>query len=186
MYQLILVFLRITAFQLGPQHVPASPLVLRLLLPIYLVVNYLILLIHGAGPMGLLQIAADFAMMCGFVWPLLYFAGKQARFPQTLNAMIGTDTVISFTALPAAASLQAEPNELAYLAMIALMIWHWLVSGHILRNALDRSWFFGLGLALLYVMLSSQVMEALFPSMALDSQVQMQTEIQAPESADGG
>lgn len=169
MYQLILVFLRITAFQLGPQDVPASPMMLRLLLPIYVAVNFLILLINGGGDSALLQIGVDLAMMCGFVWPLLYFAGKKARFPQTLNAMLGTDAMISLAAIPAAASLQAEPNELAYLAMIALKLWHWLVSGHILRNALDRSWFFGLGLALLYVMLSSQVMVGLFPGIEVNS-----------------
>lgn len=163
MYQLVMLFFRIAMLKNGPSDVPASPLVLRVMLPLYVAINYLILMLHGSASTALAQIGADFAMMVVFVWPLLYFSGKPARFRQTLAAMVGTDTVISFIAIPAIASLNSNPNELAYFAMLALMAWHWVVSGHILRHALDRSWFFGLGLALLYIMMSSQVMAGLFP-----------------------
>lgn len=166
MYELIMLFFRIAVFKQGPQDVPVSPWVLRLVLPVYLLVNYLILMLNGATSTAWLQIGADLAMMAGFIWPMLYFAGKTSRFQQTFSAMVGTDAVINFAALPAIASLNSQPNELAYLMMLAMLIWHWLVSGHILRNALDRSWFFGLGLGLLYIMLSSQLMSALFPELA--------------------
>lgn len=167
MYELLMLFFRIAIFRQGPQDVPASPMVLRLMLPLYVVVNYLILFLNGSAN-AWLQIAADFAMMVAFTWPLLYFSAKPSRFPQTLSAMVGTDCIVSVIAIPAIASLNSQPNELAYLAMLALMLWHWLISGHILRNALDRSWFFGLGLALLYIMLSSQVMAALFPEIIVN------------------
>lgn len=167
MYELLMLFFRIAIFKQGPQDVPASPMVLRLMLPLYVAVNYLILLLNGSANTWL-QIGADFAMMVAFIWPLLYVSAKTARFPQTLSAMVGTDCIVSFLAIPAIASLNSQPNELGYLAMLALMIWHWLVSGHILRQALDRSWFFGLGLALLYIMLSSQVMAALFPEIVIN------------------
>lgn len=167
MYELLTLFFKIAIFRLGPQDVPASPLVLRLMLPLYVVVNWLILFLNGAANVWL-QIAADFAMMVAFVWPLLYFAGKVARFPQTLSAMVGTDCIVSFLAIPAIASLSSQANQLAYLAMLGLMLWHWVIGGHILKNALDRSWFFGLGLALLYIMLSSQVMAALFPEIVVN------------------
>lgn len=163
MYELIMLFFQIAIFKKGPQDVPASPLVLRLLLPIYVAINYLILYLNGAAATAVLQIAVDFGLIVVFSWPLLYFSGKQARFPQTLGAMVGTDVIISFFALPAIATLNANANDLAYFAMLALVLWHWLVSGHIYQHALDRSLFFGLGLALLYIMLSSQVMAALFP-----------------------
>jgi hypothetical protein len=170
MYQLIMLFFRIALFKQGPQDVPASPWVLRLVLPVYLAVNYLILLVNGTSSTALLQIGVDLTMMAGFIWPLLYFAGKSARLQQTFSAMVGTDAVINFAAIPAIASLNSQPSELALLLMLAMMAWHWLVSGHILRNALDRSWFFGLGLALLYIMLSSQLMAALFPEIVSNPQ----------------
>ncbi len=163
MYELIMLFFRIAIFKNGPQDVPASPLVLRLILPVYVLINYLILWINDAGASAILQIAVDFTLIVAFVWPLLYFSGKTARFPQTLAAMVGTDVIISFCALPAIATLNSHANDLAYFVMLVLVLWHWLVSGHIIRHALDRTLFFGLGLALLYIMLSSQVMAALFP-----------------------
>src|SRR5574343_463914 len=146
MYELSLLFFQIAIFKKGPQDVPASAFVLRLLLLVYVAINYLILFLNGAQSTA-----------------LLYFAGKTARFPQSLTAMVGTDVVISFFALPAIATLNSHANDLAYFSMLALVLWHWLVSGHIMKNALDRSLFFGLGLALLYIMLSSQIMAALFP-----------------------
>jgi hypothetical protein len=107
--------------------------------------------------------------MMGFCWPLLYFSAKPARFPQTLCALLGTDSVITACAIPAIASLIAEPTGLGYFAMLILMIWHWLVTGHIYRHALDKPLFFGLGLSLLYILLSSQVMAVLFPAVSTPS-----------------
>lgn len=170
MYELILLFFQIATFRKGPQDIPASSVVLQLVLPVYVVINFLILYINGALSTALLQIAVDFAMIVLFCWPLLYTSGKTARFPQTLAAMVGTDVVISFFALPAIATLNTHANDLAYYSMLALVLWHWLVSGHIIKNALDRSLFFGLGLALLYIMLSSQVMAALFPEITSSPQ----------------
>ena len=169
MYQLIVLFFEIATFRKGPQDVPASPWLLRLVLPVYVAVNVLILLLNGYWSTALLQITVDFLLVAGFSWPLLYFAGKPARFRQTLCALIGTDTVISFFAIPAVASLNSQATDLAFFAMLALMIWHWLVSGHIFRHALDKPLFFGLGLALLYILLSSQVMALLFPVVSTQS-----------------
>ncbi len=163
MYQLIVLFFEIAILRKGPQDVPPSPWMLRLILPVYIAVNLLILQLNGEWPTAILQIVIDFLLLVGFSWPLLYFAGKPARFRQTLCALLGTDTVISFFAIPAVASLNSQTNDLAFFAMLALMGWHWLVSGHIFRHALDRPLFFGLGLALLYILISSQVMALLFP-----------------------
>ncbi|MBS3964715.1 MAG: hypothetical protein KGZ80_09520 [Methylomonas sp.] len=163
MYELSLLFFRISLFRNGPQDVPASPWLLALLLPIYIVVNFLILWLNGTAASAPLQVAVDFAMMPGFIWPLLYFAGKSARFQQTLHAMLGTDIVIAVLALPVIASLNNAPNQPAYFALVGLMIWHWVINGHIFRHALDRSAMFGMLLALLYIMMSAQVMASLFP-----------------------
>ncbi|MDD2760194.1 MAG: hypothetical protein PHH11_07855, partial [Methylomonas sp.] len=108
MYELVLLFFRIAIFQKGPQDVPPSSFVLKLLLPVYVAINYLILLLNGALSTALLQILVDFTLIVLFCWPLLYFAGKIARFPQTLAAMIGTDIIISFFALPAIATLNTH------------------------------------------------------------------------------
>lgn len=163
MYQLIVLFFGIAIFRKGPQDVPGSPWVLRLILPIYVAVNVLILLLNENWSTALSQVAVDFFLIVGFSWPLLYFSGKTARFRQTLCALLGTDTVISSFAIPAVASLNTQATDLAFIAMLALMLWHLMVGGHIFRHALDKPLFFGIGLALLYLLISSQVMALLFP-----------------------
>lgn len=169
MYYLILLFFEIAIFRKGPQDVPFSLWLLKFILPFYFAVNLLILLLNDNGATALFQLAVDFLLVVGLSWPLLYYAGKTARYPQTLSALLGTDTVISFFAIPAIASLNTEASDLAFLAMLVLMGWHWLVSGHIFRHALDQPLFFGLGVALLYILISSQVMELLFPAVPTQS-----------------
>jgi len=163
MNHLIKLFFQIALLRKGPQDVPAHPGLLRLILPVYLAINLLILLLNDYWSTALQQIAVDFMLMLAFSWPLLHFSGKQARFPQTLCALLGTDAVISFCAVPVVASLNSNPADIAVLAMLLLMVWHWLVTGHIFRHALDKPLFFGLGLSLLYILISSQVMALLFP-----------------------
>ncbi len=97
MYELALLFFQIAIFQKGPQDVPASSFVLTLLLPVYVAINFLILFLNGALSTAILQILADFTLIVLFCWPLFYFAGKTARFRQTLGALVGTDIIISFS-----------------------------------------------------------------------------------------
>ncbi len=163
MHPLIQLFLDITLLRKGPQDTPASPWLLRVLAGLYLGVNFLILALNQYDGAALPQVAVDFLLLLGFTWPLLYFSGKKARFMQTLIALTGTDIIISALLLPFAASRELLPPELIFFAMLVLMGWHWIVYGHIYRHALDRPIFFGLGLSLLYVLISSQILELLFP-----------------------
>lgn len=166
MYQLIVLFFEICIMRKGPQDVPASPWLVRLMFIPYLLVNLLILLLDSDWSHALLQISAETVLMVGFCYPLLYFSGKTARFPQTLTALLGSDVVISLCAIPAVASLNTQISQVAYIAMIVLMGWHWLVNGNIFRHALDRPLMFGLALAFLYILISTQVMTLLFTEIA--------------------
>jgi hypothetical protein len=72
--------------------------------------------------------------------------------------------MISFFALPGMASMEIGQGGLwVVLVMLGLIGWHWAVTGHIIRNALDKSLSFSLGVAFLYLIGSYQVMALLFP-----------------------
>ncbi len=167
MYPLLQLFLEITAFRKGPQDVPTANWLMPLILMVYVAINVAVLLLSSEWGDALMQVAVDFALMSAFIWPLLFVSNKLNRYRQTLVALLGTDAVINFFALPAVASLTNEATDLGFFAMLILMMWHWAVTGHILRYALDRPLFFGLGVAFLYLLISSQVMEALFPVVAM-------------------
>ncbi|MFM8341766.1 MAG: hypothetical protein ACKN9F_06060 [Methylomonas sp.] len=167
MYPLLQLFLEITAFRKGPQDVPTASWLLPFVGMFYVGINLAVLLLSSDLSTALMQVAVDFALMSAFIWPLLFVSDKINRYRQTLAALLGTDAVINFFALPAVASLNNEATDLGFFAMLILMMWHWAVTGHIFRYALDRPLFFGLGVAFLYLLISSQVLEALFPVVAM-------------------
>jgi hypothetical protein len=162
MSQLISLFWSITLFRKGPQDVPYSRLLLYWMLTVDAGVNSGLLIINAAE-MIWAQVLADTCITAAFTWPLLYFAGLKARFMQTWTSLLGTDVIISLFAAAPLISLEQHANNAAQWALLLLLLWHWLVYGHIFRHALNRSWSMGLALALFYILLSSQIMGALFP-----------------------
>jgi hypothetical protein len=167
MYDILKLIFDICLFKKGPQDLPYSIWLLRILLIVYTGVRALMLSIHFGWLNVLLQVIADVVLVAGFFWVLLYLARKLGRFYQVWSAVLGTDTLISFLALPGMATMETgQGGLLVVLVMLGLIGWHWAVLGHIIRNALDQSLSFGLGLAFLYLLGSYQVMALLFPEVA--------------------
>jgi len=164
MFELIKLLFDICLFKKGPQNLPFSVWVWRLLIAADVVVSFLMVNIHTNWLSSLLQAIVSVLFIVGFSWLMLYIARKLERFYQTSGALLGTDALISFFALPAIASMTIERGSLLVFAVTTvLMAWHWAVIGHIFRNALEQAWTFSLGLAFLYILGSYQVIALLFP-----------------------
>ena len=164
MFDIIKLLFEICLFKKGPQDLPYSLWLLRLLLVVYIGIRILMLSIHFDWLNVLLQIIVDVILVAGFFWIILYLAGKLGRFYQALSAVLGTDAMISFFALPGMATIETGHGGLwVFLVVLVLVGWHWAVTGHIIRNALDKSLSFSLGVAFLYLIGSYQVMALLFP-----------------------
>jgi hypothetical protein len=167
MYDVIKLLFDICLFKKGPQDLPYSVWLLRLLLIIYASIRILMLSIHFDWLNVVLQTIVEIVLVAGFFWIMLYLARKLGRFYQVISAILGTDALISFFALPGLASMETgQGGLLVFLVMFGLIGWHWAVTGHIIRNALDQSLSFSLGLAFLYLLGSYQVMALLFPEVA--------------------
>ncbi len=166
MYELIKLFFEIAIFKKGPQDIPTSTWLLRLLIPVYMGINYLILMLSVDMFNALLQVIVEVILIIAFARGLMYFARKPERYQQTACALLGTDALISLIAFPALATLIGQGSALAFFAVVALMLWHWVVTGHILRHALSQPLIFGLGVAFLYLLASFQIMALLFPELA--------------------
>jgi hypothetical protein len=164
MFEIIKLLFDICLFKKGPQELPPSVWLLRLLVAANVSVSFLMLSIRTDWLNSLLQAIVGTLLVIGFSWLMLYLTRKRERFVQTTAALLGTDALISFFALPGMASMMVGTGVLlAFVITIALMIWHWAVTGHIIRNALGQSWTFSLGLAFLYILGTYQVMALLFP-----------------------
>jgi len=168
MLSLARIWFDICLWRAAPQDLPASGPLLALTLACYVLVSMLVSLgsygLAGAAGLALL----DLGLLAGFVLVLLYLQNQTARINQTLSALAGTGSLLGMFALPLVWWVQpGQPPEqvpvLLTLSWLALLVWNLLVMGHILRHALSSSFPVGLGAALLYVLLSMQVIGWLFP-----------------------
>ncbi|HEY8034977.1 MAG TPA: hypothetical protein VIF37_05265 [Methylobacter sp.] len=167
MFEVIKLLFDICLFKQGPQDLPPSVWLWRILVIVDVMVSFLMISIQTGLVVSLLQAIVSALLIVGFSWLILYIARKPERFTQTVSALLGTDALISFFALPGMASMTIGTGALlAFIITITLMIWHWAVTGHIIRNALGQTWTFSLGLAFLYILGSYQVMALLFPEVA--------------------
>lgn len=166
MFEIIKLLFDICLFKKGPQDLPPSVWLLRFLAIVDVIVTFLMLSIHTDWLGSLLQAIVSAVLVVAFSWLMLYLVRKRERFNQTTGAFLGADALISFFALPGMASMMiGKGTLLAFVITIALMIWHWAVTGHIIRNALGQTLAFGLGLAFLYILGTYQAMALLFPEM---------------------
>ena len=167
MFDIIKLLFEICLFKKGPQDLPYSVWLLRTLLIGYLGIRILMLSIHFDWLTVLMQVSVEIILVCGFFWIVLYLARKLRRYYQVISAVLGTDALISFFALPGIASMETgQGGLLVFLVMLVLIGWHWAITGHIIRNALEQRLSFSLGLAFLYLLGSYQVMALLFPEVA--------------------
>lgn len=155
-------FLDICLFRKGPQDIPASSFLFRLTVIIYLIVGFIFLQLGTTGLKALTETVFETFIALGFVWGLLAFTKKTPRFRQTATSLLGSDALISSLAMPFMAAINYNAGAGGpYLIMLVLLIWHISVIGHILRHALSSNLTFGLGIALVYVFMSYQIV-ALF------------------------
>lgn len=164
MYDYLLLIFNICLLKKGPQDIPHSSLILRLSILAYALVSFLLLQISTDSFQALLQIAVEIMITVGFVALMLGIARKTYRFVQTASSLLGTDALMSAFAMPIIGTLSVDSNNiLAFFAILALMIWHWIINAHIIRHALDKPFSFALGIAFIYIYSAMQIIGLLFP-----------------------
>jgi len=163
MYQILKLFFDICLLKKGPQDFPASEWLFRLLIFVCALVDFSILMLSFDVFSAVIQTFVEIILILGLTWIILYVAKRRGRYQQTVGALLATDALISFMAFPAIALLLNDEAGLISFVITLLIIWHWVVSGHIFSHALEQPFTFGLGVAFLYILVSMQVMAMLFP-----------------------
>lgn len=158
MSDLIKLLFDICLLKKTPQNLPYSFGLLKLLAIANLCINFLLMNLSTDWFGAALKAAVGVLLIGSFSWICLFVSGKLTRFCQTTSALLGVDALLDLFALPPIATMVVNPeNLLAFLAMIGVIIWHWVITGHIMRNALEQSFAFGLGLAFLYLVVAFKV-----------------------------
>lgn len=162
-------FWMICLLRSGPQDLPASYPLLKLVLVAY-VLSGLLFLISGVGTLGLYSalvlVVVDTLLLAGFTYLILRTFDYSARFIQTLTALAGAGALLQFIALPLGwwftwADNAEAAAQIPALLWLILMMWSLIVTGHILRHALSVSLGIGVLCALGYVLVSWTLAEQL-------------------------
>lgn len=164
MLALIKVFVDIALWRKGPQHLPASGLLLAVTTLAYFGMS---LALGGAQQMLAADIKGrpvdpllarsllELAIVLGWMWLLLALFKRADRFWQSATALMGTGIVISPIVIVAQLALwRIGPNNPVawpvWLTLLAAGIWYLLVVAHIVRSALDIKLFPAIVLTMLY------------------------------------
>ncbi len=168
MFKLLKIFFDIALLRKSPKDIPSSLFLQYLVVAIYLFVSFLMLFMSEPRTQALLGDIISLIFIALFCKLTLFWGKKPARYRQTFIALLGVDTLISFCAFPALATLSTPMPEnssfflFAILISIIFILWHWLAAGHIFSHALSEPFVFGLGVALLYLIISYQLNVVLF------------------------
>lgn len=167
MFELIKLLFAICLWKKSPEDVPYSINLWRLLIVGDILISFLVLNVRGNWLSALMQAIFGVILISLFAWLSLWLAQKKARFYQTSSALLGTDALISFCALPAIATFTlGQGGLLVLLFMMGIIIWQWLVIGHIMHAALTQSLSFSLSIAFLYLLSAYSLTALLFPEVA--------------------
>ena len=146
----------------GPDQLPASYVLLSLLVVISLVVSTLIgTFFYSLQISGVSSIAGLFF---SFVFAKLLLFKKPERFMQTFTAMLGTAIIIHILSLPSVYSLTSlDLNEssksLFSITSFALLVWNVIVYGYIFSKALSSVMSYGVAISVGYTLLSLMIVE---------------------------
>ena len=172
MLLLVKTWLELCLLRKGPQDLPASGFFLGLSLGCYALVSWLVASPSFGITDAALLALVDSGMLAAFVVLLLYLQSKTERINQALSALAGSGSLMGLFALPLV--LLVDPGQPAEQvpALLAgvwllLLIWNLFVMAHIIRHALSSSFAVGLGAAVLYALVSMQIVATLFPQQAV-------------------
>lgn len=156
----------------GPEDVPAMPWVMVATGLAYLVLNLLLSALLPASPDGTLPVILfDSVLLLGCYFVLLKFAGRPARWRQTVSAVLGVQ-VVMLPAIALATSLFAQYKDNsqlqvpAALPLLVVGVWLLVVNARILRSATDWTLWQCLVLVFAQGLLSRLIELALLPGVA--------------------
>jgi hypothetical protein len=166
---LVRAFAEIAIHRRGPDYLPSSRFLLGMLLTLYWIVGLVSL--RALGVLQLVEAAlliVDSAFFLAFVFVTLRLFGHDRRFPQTANALVGTDLLLNVIGLPLAlwAASSGDPTTSITTPMflrLLLVLWWIDVAGFIIGRAIARPYIVGVLFVVLYVVASLSLRDFLSP-----------------------
>jgi hypothetical protein len=167
MHALIFRFLDICMLRSGPQDLPASVFLLRVVLALNILVGTLVSMPVSGFDRALMEVILDIALLAMLLYAGLQWRGLTVRFAQIFIALMGTGIVLGMLMMPViyqlvAANAANEPAPVAALAWWGIVLWNVTVFAHILRHGFNIHLAYGFVLAIGYILLFWQISDWIF------------------------
>lgn len=171
MQALIFRFFDICMLRAGPQDLPASVFLLRLVLALYIIVGILLSLPVSGFERAAMEVIFETALLGILLYAILQWRGLTARFTQMFIALMGTGIILGVLMMPVvyqlvAASVSKEPALMAALVWGGLLFWSITVFAHILRHGFAIHIAYAFALAIGYMLLFNQISSWIFSGTA--------------------
>ncbi len=156
-------FLHVCSLRLRPQDIPKSEALLALTLCTHAAASVAIeLLLSGDLGSGIALALVDTILLVLMTGSLLGIQGHGQRTVQTLTALTGAGTILSFVAI-LIILVDGSINDQGSVPLLLLVIWHLIVVAHVLRHALSAAFYQGLIVACVFYWITFNVIRTLFP-----------------------
>lgn len=150
---LIRAFFPILLLRAGPQTLPASHVLMWLVLLLHFATGFMLSVLTQPFGYSLLASLVSTLLMVALVHGLLLLFGKHPRYPQTITALAGCEVLLGLLLLPIpiselyyGESAGAELRALLAITWLMVIGWSVAVAAHIFKHALSVS----MGLGFLY------------------------------------
>ena len=146
MLRLIFAFVDIMLHRRGPESLPSSQFLFWALLALSIVADSVIIWLAGGAGRAFVVSLLVTGLDIWFVWALLRMFSRQARFRQTMTAMLGVDVLLALLQAPLVRPLlDAPPPDpqnptmtLSGLLLLLILIWSIDISAFVFSRALER------------------------------------------------
>ena len=170
MFALVRAFADIALRRKGPQDLPASRFLLAATVLAYLLSQLpAAILLPGSLDRSLLVVLADALLIGLSLAALLWLTGWLTRYLQTATAVFGTSALLSVMTFPFylwRAGLGDAQLDMALptAAILMILVWSFIVGGHILAEALSKPFVLGLIIAIAYFFVHMNLLFLIVPA----------------------
>lgn len=168
MQKVILKLFEICSFRAGPQDLPASAWLLRLVIVGSILVDSIVGVAFGKMQQAIAESLLALSVAAIALYAALHWQGKTARFLQSFTAINGAGLLISILALPlffamGRASVTGEPLANYVVVGLFFLVWQVGVFAHIIRHTFDIKLGYALMSIVLFVVVYGQLAGQVFP-----------------------
>lgn len=165
MNKLLNFFFDLCLLRVAPQDIPTTPVLFWITTLANILVNIIIL---WADPKRtLLQIFGESLFDVSLVMLTLHLTltwyNLQARFDQTATAIFGTNAILGLIAALLPNSQEGIIGEIWIFALLTLLIWQFLVLGHIVRHTFEMPLTLAIIVGIMYTLISYAILDIVFP-----------------------